>query len=368
MSEKGGFVRSLLFDHLLAKLLALALAVVTVYLIEQELSDEVDWVDPSRRLPVLLPGETWTGDPLAARIVLRPDPGVLVTNCEPRALKVRLQGPANRKDDFDGEPVVYVDVKSEWTSESWAVVTRTITETDFELYGKGVKITLAEALKIEVDLEAGKTVAVTLRNPGPQKLPEGYVYDRAGTVLEPAEVLVKGPRSVLEALGADNPLELELRDRASFEDGKRYLAGVPKSSKWLRLETGTTVMARLALTLEQLVELDLGEFDVFWTITNQNLGALQSGALKLENIGVIAAQRARIVVEGRPAVVARHEDTASLARLRESVFVLANPSSEIAESIAEETDKTIPVRVFGLPDGLSVRKIEPEAVSLKIRK
>lgn len=369
MSETRGGLRSLFLDHLFSKLLAVALALVTVYLIEQELSGEVDWVDRNRRIPVLLPGQSWDGDPREARVVLRADPGVLITDAEPTALKVRIAGPENRKDDFERDPVVYVDVKREWTSEEWEVATHSITETDFELFGRGVKITLAEPLKVKVDFEEKKSVPVTVKGPTPSKLPAGHRFDRDDTVLEPAEVVVIGPRSTLKAFDAAHPLELELRDQPLYVDGKRYPVQIPKSSaRLLRFEPGTRINALVALSLEQLMELDLGEMDVHWAVLNENLTHLQSGSLQLENVGTTASQRAAVVVEGRPAIVARYSDPAELSKLRASVYLLADPNTEIAESFGKVKDATISVRVFGLPEGLKVRRTEPDQLYFKIKK
>ena len=100
MSEKRHGLHAFFFDHVLAKLLSLALAIVTVYLIEQEISDEVDWVEQSRRVRVVIEGqdgEMKAGEP---RVVLRPGPGVAVLRFEPATVKLRVRGPANKQAKF----------------------------------------------------------------------------------------------------------------------------------------------------------------------------------------------------------------------------------------------------------------------------
>lgn len=365
MSEKKRGLRAFLFDHLLSKLLALALALVTVYLIEQELSGEVEWVGPSRRVPVLLSGERWAGDPGAPRIVLRPDPGVVVTDRQPAAIKIRIQGAANRLDDFAAAPVIYVDVKREWTSERVEVATRVITESDFELYDKNVEITLTEALKVEVDLEETRTVPATVKSPPESTIPRGFLFDSAATVVEPSEVEVRGPRSMLAALGPESPIELDLRDAGSYSDGDRVPLVPPTTWRLLSLERRGPLTAVVRLTEEKLETLDLGEMDVLWSISNRNLGELQTGDLKLENIGAIR-QRARVFLKGAPAVVAAYRSEEQKAALRQSISVLADPTRVIENVIADEASRTIPVAVFGLPPGLSKLRIEPDSVSLKI--
>ena len=365
MSQFRSILRSLVTEHLLAKFFAVSFAVVTVYLIEREVADNIEWLD--RRVPVHI-GQGADERFEDVTLVIEKDPRVWI-QAVPEDIELRVVGPKNKREAFFENPVIRVQIRQRQVPDDDGRLRPfelVIDDSSLTSDILTVRCQLLEVFKIQVD-EIVTREDVPLAIQPPAGLPGNRIIDEERSLFEPRQVKVSGPRHLLNPLGPNKPLLTMINAEVPKKTNTRYdVAVVPASARAGLFFPNAEDRPRFLMVLKEPepATINLGRLPILWGMNDGVRQAISSGQVTL-NMTLSFAREAEVILAGPPSVVAKYPQGPLRQALLKQIRLLADPNKYVESVIGGSQEFHVKLQALGVPPGLSAR-LDPSRLPVTI--
>ncbi len=367
MSSASGFIRTLLArHHVWAKVMAIFCAVVTVFLIDQDISSVTEW--EFKRIRVYsASGDDGAADN-AIRIVVDADPRVWIGGL-PKDLKVRISGPKNRREEFLRNPVIRIHVRQEQVPNGDRAGEPHPIKLDAQAFKtdiEGMSFVLLREFKVDVD-EIITVPDVPLKLATLEGIPKNRIVDDEKTYIQPATATVTGPRHLFYQLGKDKPeLTVKPMKTGSLRSGQSYDVVLADGGGAIKFADGNvTYQVHLELKSPPPVSIQLGSMKIYWSFTEDVRNQLARNEVTLKR--TLDFDAVKVTVSGPPNALEPFRSNEGRDTLRSKIRIIVDANEAIGGTLNEKVEERIPLVVLGLPAGLEA-ELSTESILLTIRR